>query len=119
MEPSDGSGSRTTETAGSASTPTTPIKPKLERPPPAKGDVEALFKQGLQSYVAGDPTGAISTFKRAVAINPGFAPTWRALGHAYEKIGDKSSAKAAFRRYLQLSPNALDGPSVRARMDAL
>ena len=119
IDPGDGSGSGATATGVSASTPTTPIKPKVDRPPPAKVDVEALFKQGLQSYVAGDATGAISTFKRAVAINPGFAPTWRALGHAYEKIGDKSSAKAAFRRYLQLSPNALDAPSVRARIDGL
>jgi len=119
MDPNEGPGSGATGTAGSASTPTTQIKPKVDRPPPVKVDVETLFKQGLQSYVAGDAPGAISTFKRAVAVNPGFAPTWRALGHAYEKIGDKSSAKAAFRRYLQLSPNALDASSVRARMDAL
>lgn len=95
-----------------------PVKPK-DRPPAAKPDVASLFKEGLQAYVAGDSAGAIASFRRAVAVNPGYAPTWRALGHAYEKTGDKSAAKSAFRRYLQLSPTAPDAPSVRARMEAL
>jgi hypothetical protein len=87
--------------------------------PTAKADAEASYRQGVQQFARGDTSGALSSLRTAVANNPGYAPTWRGLGLVFEKLGEKDQARAAFRRYLQLSPSASDGDQVRNRMEKL
>ena len=41
------------------------------------------------------------------------------VGLVYEKLGNKAQAKAAFKRYLALSPSAGDADQIRDRMEHL
>jgi len=82
-------------------------------------DPSAAYRAGLQQYAHGDTTAALSTFRTSLVANPSYAPTWRGLGLVYEKLGNKTQARAAFKRYLQLSPNAGDADQIRDRMERL
>jgi tetratricopeptide (TPR) repeat protein len=82
-------------------------------------DPAAAYKTGLQQYARGDTAGALATFKGSLSSNPGFAPTWRGIGLVYEKIGNKGQARTAFKRYLQLAPDAGDADQIRDRMERL
>ncbi|HEU0034281.1 MAG TPA: tetratricopeptide repeat protein [Kofleriaceae bacterium] len=84
-----------------------------------KVDAPTAYRTGLQQFARGDSTGALATFKSALATDPGYAPTWRGIGLVYEKLGKKSQAKTAFKRYLQLSPGAGDADNIRDRLERL
>lgn len=94
-----------------------PVDPYASEKP--KFDAAAAYKTGFQQYVRGDTSGALATFKSSLAASSGYPPTWRGLGLVYEKLGQKAQAKGAFRRYLQLSPNANDAEQIRTRMERL
>ena len=96
-----------------------PVVVKKPDPVVAKGDAASAYKTGFQQYVKGDTTGALSTFKEALASNPGYPPTWRGIGLVYEKLGRRSQAMTAFKRYLELSPNAGDADQIRNRLEKL
>lgn len=94
-----------------------PVDPYAERKPAV--DASAAYKTGIQQFARGDAAGALSTFKASLRDNPKFAPTWRGIGMVYERLGKKSQAKTAFRRYLELSPRAGDAAQIRERMRRL
>jgi hypothetical protein len=100
-----------------------PARVAHAEPPPhsrmSQGDVDAAYKQGLQLYMRGDTEGALASLRAALAGNPGYPPTWRGLGLVYEKLGEKDQARAAYRRYLQLAPNAGDADKIRNRLERL
>jgi hypothetical protein len=98
-----------------------PPEPKKPDPEPRKPKVDpaAAYKAGLQQFARGDAEGALATFKSSLASDPGYAPTWRGIGLVYEKLGKRSQASTAFRRYLQLSPNASDAAQIRGRLERL
>jgi serine/threonine-protein kinase len=82
-------------------------------------DPEVAYQTGLKQYARGDNAGALSTLRASASASPGFAPTWRGLGLVYEKLGNKGQAKLAFKRYLQLAPDAADADQIRDRMERL
>jgi serine/threonine protein kinase len=84
-----------------------------------KVDPEALYQKGLQAYLKGDAKGAIGFLVKAKAARPGHAPTWRVLGQAYEKLGEKGPAKAAYQHYLTAWPTASDADNIRSRLQNL
>jgi Flp pilus assembly protein TadD len=88
-------------------------------PEKPSADPAAAYKTGLQQYAHGDTAGAIATFRTSLSSNPGFAPTWRGLGVIYDKLGNKAQARAAFKRYLQLAPGAIDADHIRDRLEQL
>lgn len=103
-----------------------PVDPYATPTPPIHADhapdpavAASSYRSGLQQLMRGDNAGALSTFRGAAAANPSYAPTYRGLGLAYEKLGDKGHARAAFKRYLALSPNATDADQIRERMEHL
>ncbi len=98
-----------------ASTDGTPVDPYAA----PKTDPASAYKAGFQQYVRGDTSGALATFKGAQQTSPGYAPTYRGLGLVYEKMGNKTAAKLAFKRYLQLSPNASDAEQIKDRVEKL
>ena len=95
--------------------------PRVARvePPRPRVDVEAAYKQGLQLYMRGDTQGALSSLRSALAANPSYAPTYRGLGLVFEKLNEKDQARAAYRKYLQLAPNAGDADHIRNRLERL
>lgn len=82
-------------------------------------DPVASYRTGLQQYARGETTAALLTFRSSLASSPNFAATWRGLGLVYEKLGNRSQARSAYRRYLQLAPTAPDGEQIRDRMERL
>ena len=95
-----------------------PVDPYAEPKKPSV-DANAAYKAGIQQFARGDSNGALSTFKQSLAAHPDFAPTWRGIGMVYEKLGKRSQAKNAFKRYLTLAPSAGDAESIRERMERL
>jgi Tetratricopeptide repeat len=84
-----------------------------------KGDAQTTYKQGLQAYLRGDTSSALTQLKASLDADPNYAPTWRGLGLVYEKLNDKDKARAAYHRYLQLAPNAGDADNIRNRLERL
>lgn len=86
-----------------------------------KSDVnpETAYRQGLQAFARGDTTSALASLRSSLAANPNYAPTWRGLGLVFEKMGEKDQAKAAYKRYLQLSPSAGDAEIIKGRLERL
>jgi serine/threonine-protein kinase len=89
-------------------------RPVVERINP-----DELFKEGVQAFMRGDARTAIALCRRVTQSSPGFGPAWRLLGLVHERLGEKAGARAAFERYLQLSPGAGDAVDIRHRLDAL
>lgn len=88
-------------------------------PAPSAADPTIAYRLGLQQYAHGDAVGALATFRTSLGSAPNFAPTWRGLGLVYEKLGNRTQARAAYRRYLQLSPGSSDAEQIRERMERL
>jgi hypothetical protein len=93
--------------------------PHVKPNPEAKVDVQGLVNQGVQEFVRGNAQAALATLQKAKSARPGFAPTWRALGNVYEKLGDRAAARSAFQHYLAIAPNAADATAIRSRMAKL
>jgi serine/threonine protein kinase/outer membrane biosynthesis protein TonB len=87
------------------------------KPSPDKTSAEDLVKMGLQAWVHGDLRTAHSSYRRAIEANAAYAPAWRCLGLVYEKQGNRSSARSAFQRYLELAPGASDAAGIRAKLE--
>jgi tetratricopeptide (TPR) repeat protein len=86
---------------------------------PTVAEAELAYRNGVQLFARGDANGALTALKTSQLGNPGHAPTQRALGLVYEKLGRPDLAKAAFKRYLKLAPKAQDAAIIRARIDKL
>lgn len=115
----------------------TPVKPDRTVKPPTKPNVkpntkpnptssssrkknaELPYRQGLQLFMRGDTSGALTALRSSIAANSSYAPAWRALGLVYEKMGDKDQARRSLRRYLQLAPRANDAEQIRNRLKRL
>jgi Tfp pilus assembly protein PilF len=87
--------------------------------PAAPSAAEPLYHDGMARLDAGDTTAALATLRRAVQADPDFAPSYRALGLLYAKLGDKPSEKAQFVKYLHLAPSAADASRIRDKLAGL
>jgi tetratricopeptide (TPR) repeat protein len=70
------------------------------------------FKKG--SYRA-----AAMRFREATKWNPGYGEAWLRLGEAEEKQKDLKSAKEAFAKYLEISPDAKDAAEIRKKLEKI
>jgi tetratricopeptide (TPR) repeat protein len=70
------------------------------------------FKKG--SYRA-----AAMRFREATKWNPGYGEAWLRLGEAAEKQKDMKSAKEAFAKYLEISPEAKDAADIRRKLEKM
>lgn len=58
-------------------------------------------------------------FENTVKMDPSRAIAYLNLGDAYARAGDTAKARAAYKTYLELAPNAAMAPKVRAKMEGL
>ena len=70
----------------------------------AAADPEALYKEGLRLFAAGDSNGAVSAFQESIRLRPSDAPTWMALGVVYAAGADYQHAEEPFHRACLLNP---------------
>jgi tetratricopeptide (TPR) repeat protein len=68
-------------------------------------DERALFVLGNAYLGRQQYTDAVTTFKRAIAVNTQFSPAYNSLGYAYRPLGDYADAEAAFKKYIELVPD--------------
>jgi serine/threonine-protein kinase len=80
---------------------------------------DELLKEGLQAWMRGDARAGLALCKRVTQANPGYGPAWRLSGLIHERRGDKAEARAAFQKYLQVSPSAPDAGEIRERLGSL
>jgi serine/threonine protein kinase len=66
-----------------------------------------------------DTAGAIRVLESAAARTPNRAEVYRSLGDAHSRVGNRTAAIAAYRRYLALRPEAHDAEQVRRRLRGL
>lgn len=95
---------------------------KIEPPPittTARVNPEIAYRQGLQAFARGDTTAALASLRQSLAANRNYAPTWRGLGLVFEKMGEKDQARSAYKRYLELVPNAGDVAIIKGRLERL
>lgn len=89
-------------------------------------DPEALTMLGAARFEAGDPIGAASAFRRALALRPEDARSWARLGESLVRANEgqvDADAEAAFRQALTRDPDQLGaryfiGEAALARGDA-
>jgi beta-barrel assembly-enhancing protease len=62
---------------------------------------------------------AEENYKKALAVDPGNAKSYLGLGQLYDKTNRNQEALAAYQKYLELAPNALDRQRVQGRINAL
>lgn len=78
-----------------------------------------LTGEGNRLSLQGRLPAAIAKFREATLAAPGYAPAWRGLGIANERMSRNADALRAFRRYVQIAPGAADAPRIQARIEAL
>jgi predicted Zn-dependent protease len=76
----------------------------------APGGAAALAESSRQAEEA---------YRKAMELDPAYAKTYRGLGFLYERAGQGPQAMEAFRKYLELAPNALDRGQITRRVEAL
>ena len=104
-------------------TPPTPPPPeeKPEKPEEAKPSksAAALYREGADLFIKGKAAEASRRFKDAIDVDSRHAPSYRGLGLAYQSMGKKDKAAAAFKKYLKLAPSAPDAASIRTRLESM
>lgn len=67
-------------------------------------DAALLFREGVRLFSAGKPEEAIASLRQSLALQPGNAPAWKALGVVYASRGDYEKAEPAFRNACERQP---------------
>lgn len=115
-----------------ATPPETPVVQEPTQLPPEE-DSEAKTEQfsfnpvkskrdvavGLEYFKKGNFKAAAGRFSTATKWNEGNAEAWLRLGEAEEKRGNHAQAKAAYTKYLELSPDAKNAAEVKKRLEKL
>lgn len=74
------------------------------------------FLRGEIARWRGRTDTAIAAYKEAVRLDTTYADPHRELGFLYRELGRRQEARAALRRYMELSPAALDAPIVEDQL---
>jgi tetratricopeptide (TPR) repeat protein len=82
-------------------------------------DYPTLFNLAQALHRSGREDEAVTRYREAIGHRPGDATFHLALGISEERLGHGAAAAAAYRRFLQLTPQAREAESVRARADLL
>jgi predicted Zn-dependent protease len=86
---------------------------------PLEEDRELLSKPEGRAAWEDNKRKAEENYQKALLANPGHAKTYSGLGQLYENEGKGKEAVAAYQKYLELNPNALDQTLVKQRISTL
>ncbi len=102
--------------------PSKPPPPPPETPPEAVFDplhAERSFNVGTFYLKLGHLDAAIDRLQESARYEPSLAKPWKALGEAYEKKEAIASAIEAYKKYLQLQPDAPDAAKLQKHIAQL
>ena len=68
------------------------------------GDSAELWKMRGDLIVCSDFDQALQSYRRAIALNPGFGEAYQEAGLIYESLGDPNSAEPVLRKAIELVP---------------
>lgn len=71
---------------------------ELRRAAPGRASTE--FYAAVAAFLHGDATAAVTLAKRAIEIDPNYAPTYDLIGAAYTKVNQLDAAREAFHKSL-------------------
>lgn len=74
----------------------------------APGSSEAKHQAGYVSYVLKNYQGSVALLQAAASLDQGNPLIYKRLGLAYRALGKSDEAAAAFKRYIDLAPDAPD-----------
>jgi tetratricopeptide (TPR) repeat protein len=86
---------------------------------PDEEERELLSKPPGQANWQDNSRLAEQSYQKALAADPLHAKTYLGLGQLYEKEGKNKEALAAYQKYLELSPNALDQNRIKLHVESL
>lgn len=76
----------------------------------------AHYQMGLVQAQRNDPAGAAASFEQAASLDPTFAYAYYYAGLASSRIDRPDRMAINFERFLQLAPDAPEGPRVQSLM---
>ena len=71
-------------------------------------DADELFRQGGRLFAERKIDAAIAAFQRSVALRPGYAPAWKALGVVFASRGEFDRAETPFFNACERQPSLPD-----------
>jgi regulator of sirC expression with transglutaminase-like and TPR domain len=80
-------------------------------------DAKAHYNLGRVLWAQGGAENArkvLESFGNAIEADPTLAEPWRDAGVVFYELHDTNRAAQAFERYLELAPDAPEGPKIRA-----
>jgi tetratricopeptide (TPR) repeat protein len=78
---------------------------RLRRRSQQEQEARVWTSVGTEKLEGGEAGSAAECFRRAIAIFEAYAPAHYQLGRALQRLGQHSSARAAFARAQQLNPS--------------
>jgi tetratricopeptide (TPR) repeat protein len=115
--------------------PPPPAEPTIQEPAQLPPDEDAALKGeqysfnpvkskrdvavGLEYFKKGNYKAAADRFSTATKWNEANADAWLRLGEAEEKRGNQKAARAAYQKFLELSPDAKNAGEVKKRLEKL
>ena len=69
---------------------------------------QQAYEEGRRRFLSNDVDGAITHFNEAARLMPQNADVHKQLGRAHMRAGQVEAARRAYRRYLDLAPQAVD-----------
>jgi chemotaxis protein methyltransferase CheR len=81
-------------------------------------NAQGYFVRGLAELASGSPERALPPLRRALYVDPAFAPAAFTLGRAYDELGDAPAARRAYEQTLKtLDPGDRRHESLLAQVD--
>jgi tetratricopeptide (TPR) repeat protein len=78
---------------------------RLRRRAQLEREASVATSVGTAKLEAGDLTGALDQFRRAAAIDDGYAPAHYQMGRTLQRLGQHEASRAAFARAQRLNPS--------------
>ncbi|HET9627580.1 MAG TPA: tetratricopeptide repeat protein, partial [Kofleriaceae bacterium] len=86
---------------------------------PAIARARTAYLAGNDKLFAGDAGAAITAYREALDLYPGYVAGFRGLGLAYAQLGQTKKAIDALKAYVAAAPTAKDAPLIKKRIARL
>lgn len=82
-------------------------------------DEKAFFELAVQTGELGKYEEALEYLKKAILLNPAFAPAFLSMGNNYYNLGRYEEALSSYKRAMQLDPDMRDAVLMRSTLEII